>query len=299
MRPHPAPATAILLATLSTTEAFAADCATPTTSAQVGAYANAAVDAFFVTSNKQAFVDAVEGMRAAVPCLGEVVSNEDAAALHFATALEALIAQRNDDVARSLRAAVNAAPGFTLTEEQAPQGSPLREALDDARRAAAPAAGQLALPPCVTLYVDGGASSIWSADRPALLQPVGPDGSPLWSRQVGPGERPPEVLFDCPQDGPVASASRRGGSSPAAKAVLGSGAVASAAAAGLFWWRAAAAHSDFDTFADDVANNASALDGYDSDYPEVLQSRANGFSAAAIGAGVLALGLGTTLVVTW
>ncbi|MCB9765609.1 MAG: hypothetical protein H6739_37895 [Alphaproteobacteria bacterium] len=289
----------LLLGALSYGPAIAGDCPTTTTSAEVGAHANAAAVAFFETSDREAFQSSLSAVQEGIPCLGEPIAREDAAQVHLAGALEAVTQQRDDDVVRALRAAVNADPGFSLSDAQAPEGSPLRLALDEARRPSTGAVGQLDAPACVSLVVDGQASTIWSADRPAILQPLGPDGDLLWSRLVAAGERPPTVTVSCPNDLASRSAPRER-SSPVAKALLGGGTVVAAGAAGAFWWRAAAAKGQFDAFADAVeANDFDTLNALDSDYPEQLQGRANAFSTAAIGAGVVAAGLGTALVITW
>ncbi|MCB9762040.1 MAG: hypothetical protein H6739_19615 [Alphaproteobacteria bacterium] len=281
--------------------AWAGGCPAPTTSAEVSTHARAAADAFFVTADQDAFVTAVAAMRAAAPCLGEPITGEHAAQLHLVGALEALVEQRDADVTRALRAAVAASGTFDLTGTQAPPGSPLRTALDQARADQVDSAEPVAAPRCVTVWVDGTPSTSRATDRPAVLQPVGPGHEVLWTQVLAAGEDPPPVSAACGDD----RLTRRdgGGSAPAAKVGLGAGAAVSAGAAGAFLFLADRAKTEWQGIADQIAvDDPEILDPTPqqvSHFTETLPRQANAFSGAAIGAGAVALGLGATLVLTW
>lgn len=270
--------------------AWAGACEAPVRSAELGELGEAVATAFFETSDQEAFQRSLAAIETSLPCLEEPITPSDAAQVHLAGALQAVADRRDADVVASLRAAVSADPDFDLSETQAPAGGPLRLALEEAREDVVDGAPMTGSPECVTIYVDGKPSQAQPQGRPSVVQALGPDDVLLWTSLVPAGAAVPAVRYDCPKPPPT----RTG-----VHVALGSGAAASAAAAGVFWWRAAVASGQFDTFAEQVRTNSPELDGYDASYPEDLQSRANGFSTAAIGAGVVAAGLGAALVFTW
>lgn len=282
--------------------ARAQGCPSPATDEQVAAQAEAAAEAFFVTADKAQFEAAVANMRAQLACLAEPISPETAASLHLAGALEALVEGRDRAIALSLHAARSTSPAFSLTEEQAPNGNPLRVALEDAEGMVLSDSTPVPRPECVSLHVDGHQSEGWISERPAVVQLIAPDGEVLSSHYLEPGAVPPTTSYTCPQrrvgdagEGPSSSTGRR--------VLIGSGAALAAGSAGAFALLASRAKTEWSSTAALIeADDPSILDPSPEEvtrFSETLPARANGFSAAALGAGAVAVGLGATLVVTW
>lgn len=133
------------------------------------------------------FEGAVEGARAAVPCLEEVVPPSTVAALHRAEGLSAFVASDLDRSRRAFGAARRVQPSYRFPREMVPEDNPVLDAYAafDVNTAttvtvASPASG--------TLRIDGQPTRERQADVPVLLQWLEVDGAVGLSAYLWPGD---------------------------------------------------------------------------------------------------------------
>lgn len=193
-RPHPM---LTLLSLLVTSSAWAAECA-PVPSATLLASAEAASRAFFA-EDEGAFNASLDMLRRDIGC-AESLTEEHAAAVHLAFALDALYPRDELALDAHLRAVLALRPSFTFTAKEAPPGGPLDRALRAARGplthtpfpVSAPCGGEL------PLSIDGEPATGWSGERAAIAQLDAPGSAPTITTVLLPGMTDPFAGVSCP-----------------------------------------------------------------------------------------------------
>lgn len=243
----------------------------------------------------EAFRAAREQADAALPCLVEILTPPDAAAWHRLAGLDAYLAQDTHRTLSAFRAAVSIQPAFNLPSTIAPEGNPLANVYGMARNQPAGAAAALAAPAGTLVYVDGARTTARATERQTLVQLAAASGEVLWSGVLLPEAPAPNwSAFGPSPDSAVLTAPAGGVGSPAPAATvrrrptvpLAIAAGGAALASGTLYALAAASRSEFD-------DPATSLDDV-----EDLARTTNTLGYSAVGAGVLALGLGAVAVVT-
>ena len=251
-----------------------AACADDTTTHDLLAAAGAA-DASFASMDLDGFnahyADAME----LLPCLDEVVSPPDAAAVHRMMALHAYVDGDLDGVVLAYHSASVLQPGFSLPTSVAPAGHPLRTAWDQASELPPSPVEQL-IYPGLTLVVDGQAGAGVPTQRPAVVQVQQSSGEVLWTAWSAPGAPLPQPIPESPQ----APLPRPPVTTSVSVPWLGVGATVALGAAGGAWAYAAAQNRTFDAL--------------DTPYEDLstLQARANSATAMAVGLGAVGVSLG-------
>lgn len=256
--------------------AAAADCdgpaeiATFLAATRDGERAFAEMDLPGLTTARQAALDIV-------PCLQAPIPVGVAADFHRLMALSAFTRGDEAQVLAEFHAARRLVPGYEVPEDVAPPGHPLMD-LYTASRDADEGALQSAVPPVGGhVVVDGVRGALRPQGSSSLIQAFEPDGAWLESRFVDAGDPTPAWG---PLPAEIAADRRR-------HVLFGSLTGASAlTAAGLYTF-ALVTRADFD----------------DPDTPDrqldPLRARTNALSVGAAATGAVALGFGTTLVLTW
>ena len=246
----------------------------PVSAADLGARLDAA-EAAFLKMNQAAFETEVAGLRAAVPCLADVITPTQAARLHTIQASAAFLARDEQATVSAFQAANSATPEAALVD-WLPAGHPVSIELRYARRFDAPPVTALAQP-AGTLWVDGRPADALTKSWPSVLQwsPSGP--APAYSVLHQPGTPLPEWIVEAPT--PLSAQTRR-------RLMLGASAAASAASTAVL-----------------LAISADSYQRFSGNIPydemDAVRTRANVSGAAGIGTAALTAGLGTALLVTW
>lgn len=241
--------------------ALAADCAEPASRSAMALAIDGAWTAFLAL-DEPTYTAHHAAVGRALPCLREPLPPAEVAQVHALAAGAAFLAGSDPRAVDGLRGAVAADPAFDLP--RLPDSHPLRAQLDVARRMAA---GDTR-PVASEVTVDGAPSPTAPVDRPTFLQHrmgAGVDNGAY----VATGRPLPSWAVP-PRKRPVALVAATG---------------ATAVAAGALYTIAMVEH---DAFADAP--------------PDELQDRfdrTNALSWSAVGAGALALGLGTVTVIVW
>jgi len=256
-----------------------------------------------------AFNANVRLVRQNLRCIKVPVRAVDAAGVHRVIGLEAYVAQRQNDVISSFRAALAASPQTKLPEEIAPKGHLLREMFDRARRIPPQPQQPTRIPPGALMMVDGQASTSRPIDRPAVIQLM--QDSPqvglamLWSGVIVSGNQPPawsNVGYAAPPPAgsvPPSSTPRRNTSTSTAVQRRGPrtpmlvAAGVSALAAGSLYAIALHGKSKYTDAANASINSDKDLDR--------LRQQTNTLAYTSMGLGLTAAGLGAAayLQVRW
>lgn len=144
--------------------------------------------------------DAVAAAELAVLCATEPLPSRRIAAFFRARALGAFVAREADSVRLDLRAACQIHPGYTLPEEVAGEGHPLRKIWEGACVVEPAPFAELAEGQEGTVTIDGEARLTAPADRPYVFQLVDADDKVLSTQLLEQGALPTylEVEPPCP-----------------------------------------------------------------------------------------------------
>ncbi len=241
----------------------------------------AAGDSAYVDMDVEAFQAARSKAREMVPCLAEPVTPAQAAGFHRLEALGNFLARDHAASVASLRSLVAAAPGYTLSDDLAPAGHPLRLYFEIAENSVAAPTAPLPSLGSGWAQIDGTTTTSWPVDRPFLYQSFERSGAVASSSLVRVGESPPG--FDDSVAGAVVSRRTR------TARTLGFVSLGSAAVAGGLYLGARASSAQFW----DPTTASAELDG--------LRTRTNALGWASTGLGVLAVGTGGAAIFagTW
>jgi hypothetical protein len=214
-----------------------------------------------------------------LPCLGERVTPQDAAAFHRMMAMAAFTEGDEQQVLAEFHAARRLQPGYEMPASVAPKGHPLLELYERSIDADEGEMQSTRPPEGGFVTVDG----VRGAPRPQGISVV--------VQVFGPGDDLEETLFLRPNQplpafgpDPVAQAAAR-----RRHIALISASGALTVASGVLYGMALQSREDFYTYRDGLPDDE-------------LRSRAvqtNGLTLAWSGAGAAALGLGVAAVVTW
>ncbi len=228
--------------------------------------------------DRDGFTSGRDGLIAALPCLSEPLQPADAASLHGLMAMSAFLAKDDGASVANLHAAVRSQPDYDLPRDLFPDGHPLRLHLHVARSLTPGLQRALPVPAQGLITVDGSSATHAPGDRPSVLQWTAQEIEVLDTAYL-------EVGAPMPDWGPVPVVAT--GTTDRRPWGLLAGAAGSAAAAAGLYSLAASRHSLF-------------LD-HGTPYGDLpaLQQQANAFTVASAGAGAVALGLGTAVVLRW
>ncbi len=272
----PAFALPIALGLLSL-RAAVADCDAPTIRAEV-AQAVAQAHEAFASMDRDGFQAARGHALERLACLCEELAGSDAASFHSMMALGAFLEQDDAAAVNALRAAFAANSGYTLPTALLPEGHPLLLQASVARSMAPGATTPLPEDDLIT--TDGQELDQRPTDRPCILQRLAFDGEVRNTAYLAIDADPPDWALPAeilPTD-PVARRRRL---------ILVGTTAAAALAAGSLYAAALLKHQGFV----DPQTPYDELPG--------LQRRANGYAWTSAGLGVVSLGLGLGLMVTW
>lgn len=108
-------------------------CETPFHVAQLGG-AGRAAEVAFAAMDAEALLTQASLARAVLPCVGETLTRQDAAAFHRLMAMEAFIAEDYTRAKRELHASRQLEPGYTFPTDVAGEGHPLLTLYEEAER---------------------------------------------------------------------------------------------------------------------------------------------------------------------
>lgn len=263
------------------TLALAADCSSSTTAADLRGRIGEA-QAAFVAMDLDRFEGAQHAAAEALTCLNEPLEPADAAAYHGLRALVAFVAEDEHGTLVAYHAAHRAWSLYTLDPSLAPEGHPLRAALEQARLLPESAMSPLQAPPRVVLRVDGAPREAHPTERPYTLQASEKRDQILHTDWL-PSGSPPPAWSEAPL--PLSRAPRE--NKPVRTALLVGAGSSMGAAAGLYGaaWATRATFFDPNTPLEDLSG---------------VRKTTNGATVGAIALGVTGLALGTTVwVIQW
>lgn len=280
--------------------AFAADCPEQSSAADVTSALSAA-EASYVTMDASGFASQLQRAHDLLPCLEDVLSKADVAALYRIDALEDYLAGDSEAARDHFASALGIQPYYKLSSALAVEGNPLQELYDEARTAVGGPTAVVTPPVGALLYVDGVRSDHRPAARAALLQMTAQNGAVLWTALTTLDEPLPdaEALGLPPAPPMMATGSSSNGLStaqreplevdlPTAPFAIASGVLAVSTAV-LLGTAMSAKSAYVDPDNPDVTTQADL---------DALKRRANTTSWASLGTGLAAAGLGATAVVT-
>jgi len=269
-----------LFATLFTSNVARAECAKPSTLAELAASGQEGEKAFSDMNLEQLLVHSTRAREVIVPCLSEKVRVKDAAGFHRLMALEAFTHKRTDRVIAEFHAARMLEPGYQLLLEVAPADHRLRALYE---RAAFADEGKLepVYPPIGGYILVAGVRNAGRPSKtPVIIQVFGPMEKLLETRYVQPGESLPSWGKN-----PFGLTAKDLGLGKSVWVEPKTWYISSGAAALLtvaFYSVALYNKSQFsNTSARDTTNSDRDLQGY--------ADRANGFGVATIATGAVAL----------
>jgi len=281
----------------------------------------------------QAFTRARSSANATLECLKEPVTPEVALRFHVMDALDAWLARDPDRGVLAFSAVLAINPSWTLPASLAPPDHPLRLQFQEARTHPLTGEAPVLTSDEARLRVDGRENAKRPSDRPAILQWIRRDGSPVWSgylpahtpipgsviAQISEAGAPPLASVLAPRPPPletpkpppepkpppvtlVVDTPARGGPSAGEIALLSGTGVGLVASGILLFsafdvrssWRAEAEACVLDgACADDPATHVDAL--------ATQEDRARLLGYACQGSAIVTLGMGVTslLVVRW
>ncbi|MDP2313552.1 MAG: hypothetical protein Q8P41_11650 [Pseudomonadota bacterium] len=274
-----------------------AACPSRTTAADLASAVSAAEIAY-VGMDLDAFRVAREQADAAIPCLVEILTPPDAAAWHRLAGLDAFVTQDTLRTLSAFRAAVSIQPAYKLPSTIAPEGNPLANVYAMAANQPMGAVAHLTTPAWTLAYVDGARAPARATQRQTLVQLATSDGEVLWSAVLLADAPAPDwsafqreaettavvtasTSTALPTAAPKATKKKHKPTLPIAIAAGGA-----AAASGVLYGLAASSRAEFD----DPSTSLDEVEG--------LAGTTNTLGYSAIGAGVVALGLGAVAIVT-
>jgi hypothetical protein len=250
----------------------------------------------YVAMDQDGFNAARAQADALLPCLGELLGPEDAAAYHRLHGLDAYLAEDRLRTLSAFRAAVAIQPGFVLPSTLAPVGNPLYAVYQEARGQPPGAVEPLTVPTGALAHVDGLRTLSRPMEREAVLQVSASSGEILWTALLPAGAPAPnwEAIVPGVSAGATSAAVPPPNEAPPVEGprprrlTLGVaiGAGGAALASGVLYGLATASRARFD----DPATSYEDVEG--------LRSRTNAQVVASAGAGVVALGLGSVALVS-
>ncbi len=233
--------------------------------------------------DEDGFATAAGRVKTAIPCLTQVATPLDAAALHGFVGLEAFVDGRSEDAKKAFAAAHTASSAYTIPSAIAPAGSPLASLLAEAW-ALPPSEMALLAPFDGQTYVDGTRSvtSLYATDRPSLIQLVSSEGTVKRTIYHLPGAALP--IWEAPRTGlaVVLPRVREKPSTP-----LGIAAGGTALAAGSLYILGGIWH-------DQYTSGTAPYEDLDA-----IEMQTNTALASSIVLGAAAIGLGTVTFVRW
>lgn len=128
-----------------------------------------------------AFSSARANSSATLECLKEPITPEVALQYHLVDALDAFLVRDPDRAVLAFQAMLSIQPHYTLGPTLAPPDHPLRIQFQEARSRPASKETHVMASPEVRLRVDGREATTRPSERPAILQWIRRDGSPLWT----------------------------------------------------------------------------------------------------------------------
>jgi len=142
----------------------------------------------FVAMEEGAFDRAAAEARAMLGCQEEPLTPVLCAGVHRVMALEAFVGGDDDATVLSLSAMLATQPGYQLSDEIAPPGSPLRASLESARQFSTDDPFPLKPPAEGWLTVDGRRAMSAPSGRPFVFQRVTEDGKAAQTAYVPLGQ---------------------------------------------------------------------------------------------------------------
>jgi len=142
----------------------------------------------FVAMEEGAFERALAEARAMLGCQEEPLTPVLCASVHRVVALEAFVAGDDDATILSLSAMLATQPGYEMSEDIAPPGSPLRSALDQARQFQTDEPFPLDPPASGWLTVDGRRAMAAPSGRPFVFQRIDDTGAAAQTAYVPLGQ---------------------------------------------------------------------------------------------------------------
>jgi len=230
----------------------------------------------FVGMETAAFDTAAAQARSALTCQEQPITPILCAGVHRVEALSAFVDDDDDATILSFQAMLSTQPGYDLSSELAPPGSPLREALDRARQYDTSDPFPLGQPTEGWLTVDGRRAMAAPSGRPFVFQRLLDDGAVAQTAYVPLGKPLPSYdTRDLNRPEPVDATSRRGRP--------------------LMWVGVAVAAAGAGAYGAAFATRSSYTDAVQAGDEERIRSAHGLTNGLAIG-GLVGLGTGGTLV---
>jgi hypothetical protein len=280
-----------VLVSLWSLRGLAGACPEPVPIERISGLLGEAEDAF-AELDIDTFIARSDAVRAALPCLESVPAPELVARVHRTEGLR-LFGERNVDAVRAFAAARSLDPDYVFPAELVPLGSPIRSDFS-AMDLSTGEPAELPEPVAGELYVDGRETRLRPRAWPALVQLVPADDErPLWSTYLPHGQPPPayevaqplpvpEPVLPQPAPDPLPPPPRR---SPRIPLLVATG--ASALVTGVTYGAAWSTHA---VWADPETQDERL---------QALRAQTNTLGGISLATGLLTVGLGATLALTW
>jgi len=228
--------------TLTIGWALAAECPEPASTVSLGATLDRA-EASYGDLDLDAFDEAVDSLRAQVPCLDEVVPSPLVASVHRFEGLKAFVDGAPDRSRRAFAAARSLEPAYRFPRSVVPEGNPVLDDYEAMDPEADGATATVAAPAVGSFRFDGRVGAQRPTQFPTLYQRLGGDGEVVASAYLWPSmPLPPyEVAPASPEGSEGLSQGAR-----VARIGLLAGAGAAAVTSGVLYGLAAQQHARFD-----------------------------------------------------